>query len=347
MRSILLFIFVLLFSVHLKAQDAHFSQFYANPLYLNPAMTGVFEGQYRFNANYRQQWTKVLGDFPFNTYGASFDYRWNLYGNDYLAFGLNAIQDESGTAFFQQTKGNLSLAFHKQLSGNRTGDYAQYLIAGGQIGYVQNRINFDRLSYSEQFDQGNQVFNPTSPTGEPLLTNRISFLDFNAGLLWYALFGEQFNLYAGAALMHINQADYSFFESGEQLHRRYVAHFGGEIGLSQSTSLLPAYIFMKQASHLEHTIGGNLRFSNNGGYRELALRMGLWWRVVNGIENNFNSESIIVSTMFEWNRWLLGISYDFNNSSLQSSTNNGALELSLSYRHPEKRRYGKVKCPKF
>jgi type IX secretion system PorP/SprF family membrane protein len=39
----------------LSAQDIQYSQFYANPIYLNPAFTGAAEAS-RFGVNYRNQW---------------------------------------------------------------------------------------------------------------------------------------------------------------------------------------------------------------------------------------------------------------------------------------------------
>ena len=79
-----------------RAQDAFFAQYYASPLNVNPAMMGVFQGQWRMNTNYRQQWSGIFSDVPLRTIHASFDYRINIADEDYLAFGLNAVQDETG-----------------------------------------------------------------------------------------------------------------------------------------------------------------------------------------------------------------------------------------------------------
>src|SRR6187431_3402392 len=53
------------------AQDPQFSQFYAAPLYLNPALTGA-TGQARAGINYRNQWPAI--DANFTTMSAYFDY---------------------------------------------------------------------------------------------------------------------------------------------------------------------------------------------------------------------------------------------------------------------------------
>ena len=53
-----------------KAQDPQFTQFYANPLYLNPAFAGVARCP-RFILNYRNQWPSIPGNYV--TYSASYD----------------------------------------------------------------------------------------------------------------------------------------------------------------------------------------------------------------------------------------------------------------------------------
>src|SRR5215471_13501157 len=54
-----------------NAQDPNFSQFFASPITLNPALTGKFDGVYRFAANYRNQWPTINN--AYTTATASFD----------------------------------------------------------------------------------------------------------------------------------------------------------------------------------------------------------------------------------------------------------------------------------
>ena len=59
-KLILLFAICIFTSIDLKAQDPAFSQFYANPLYLNPAFAGAApKGAPRTNLNYRDQWPGI------------------------------------------------------------------------------------------------------------------------------------------------------------------------------------------------------------------------------------------------------------------------------------------------
>src|SRR6185295_17434324 len=54
----------------LLAQDPEFTQFYANPLYLNPAFAGTARCP-RICLNYRNQWPGISGTYV--TYSASYD----------------------------------------------------------------------------------------------------------------------------------------------------------------------------------------------------------------------------------------------------------------------------------
>ena len=329
------------------AQDPRFSQFYASPLQLNPAMVGVFEGQMRVAINYRDQWSSILGSVPFRTVAASFDYRKNVAGGDYAAIGVALMQDQAGISQFQQTKGNLGLSYSKRLAGGGYGEGDQYLILGAQFGAGQNSLDWGDLWFSRQYDASTESIDLTAPSGETQSDNTPIYMDLNAGLLWYALLEENKSIYVGAAAMHLNGPNISFLgDADEILYMRWIAHAGGEFPLSRELSFLPAVAVMGQGPSREIDFGGNLRFSNHD-WRELAIRAGLWGRLANKLNKGMEMDAMIVTAVLEMDAWNLGISYDINTSSLVGVSNNrGAFEVSLIYTTPEKRR-SRVKCPKF
>ncbi len=59
-------------SFFLKAQDPNFSQFFASPLTLNPALTGKFDGQLRIAGNYRNQWPTINNAYSIGSYSFHF-----------------------------------------------------------------------------------------------------------------------------------------------------------------------------------------------------------------------------------------------------------------------------------
>ena len=63
-------------------QDAEFTQFYSNPIYLNPALAGM-DNNFRISMNKRSQWSKIPSQF--NTNSISLD-SWQNNTNSALSF---------------------------------------------------------------------------------------------------------------------------------------------------------------------------------------------------------------------------------------------------------------------
>jgi type IX secretion system PorP/SprF family membrane protein len=332
----------------ITAQDPRFSQYYASPWNLNPAMTGVFDGRWRATLNYRDQWSSFLSPVPFQTSAAAFETRFNVGArNDYAAFGLGLMHDEAGSSRFQQNRVQLGASFLKQLAGGRKRTH-HYLSAGAQAGMGQNSMDYGDLWFSRQFDAATERPDLGAANGEPGSgANSKIYPDFNAGILWYSVFKNEAFLYAGAALNHINRPVISLVNnSQEKLYSRWNAHIGGQFPLSRSLSILPGIQAMQQGPAFETNMGINFRYSNND-LNELALRAGLWGRIGNKLDKGVQADALTVVTMLELNRWMLGLSYDITVSGLTLANNSrGAFELSLTYFHPHERK-AKVTCPRF
>ena len=77
------------------AQDPHFTQYFASPLTLNPALTGLTQGDLRLAANYRSQWSSVSSN-PYVTGTISFDMaamKGTLDNGDAVGIGLLGLYD--------------------------------------------------------------------------------------------------------------------------------------------------------------------------------------------------------------------------------------------------------------
>ena len=90
-RILILLTAVMAFAcMRVDAQDALFSQFYANPLYLNPAMAGTNVCP-RIALNWRDQWPNLAGNYMTTT--ASFDEHFDkIYGG----VGIILMHDRAG-----------------------------------------------------------------------------------------------------------------------------------------------------------------------------------------------------------------------------------------------------------
>ena len=97
------FLLLILSAMHwsngpLRAQDVVFSQFYANPLYLNPALAGNASDP-RLTFNFRNQWPALNASFV--TYSAGFDQHFDALSG---GVGLHVLTDQIGSEAFQYTQ---------------------------------------------------------------------------------------------------------------------------------------------------------------------------------------------------------------------------------------------------
>ncbi len=350
-HALLAILFLSLFTEKAAAQDPHFSQFFAAPTWVNPALNGVFNGRWRVSANYRDQWASILQSNPFRTYAVSGDVRLNVFNNNYMAFSGGFMRDEAGESGYSLTEGNLGFSYIQQLSGGgrrRRGSTGQFLAAGAQIGFGQNAVDWSHLWFSRQFDPTTESPDFAAPNGEATQDGKTAlYPDMNAGLVYYAVLDDNKYFYLGGAMHHLNQPNISFVgDNNQSLYQKFTGNVGAQLPLTDKLSVLPAAIVMKQGPAFQTNFGANIRYSNND-RNELALRAGVFSRVGNKFEKGPQMDALIFVAMMELERLTVGLSYDVNTSNLSRATNSrGAFEVSLVYFHPEHRRE-RVTCPKF
>ena len=345
-NSFLIALFIVVATLNVKAQDPFFTQYYASPLNVNPAMMGVFQGQWRMNTNYRQQWGGIFSDIPLRTIHASFDYRINVVDEDYLAFGLNAVQDETGAfSRLKSTRGALGVSYMKQLSGNRYSSSDQYLVAGIQVGPGQFRAATDGLWFDRQYDSVAIGVNNNLASGEVAPQSNM-YLDYTAGLMWYMVSDDNQSMYIGGSAHHLSNPNISFFgNKSESLRRRFSINAGGEFPISDELSVLPSMMASLQGPSMMTQFGSNFRYSNHD-WQEVAVRIGGAYRLSNKY-SGILGDAFTVTGMLEMNGWVFGASYDIHTSTILRPTNGrGAWEISLIYVATE-RFPVKTSCPKF
>jgi type IX secretion system PorP/SprF family membrane protein len=168
MNKTLLIALIMSFTIQCTAQDPSFSQFYASRIYLNPAFTGIENG-ISFAGAYRMQWLNI--DMGFKTYIASVEIQ-----QPYLrsGFGLSLYHDTQGQMQLNTNGISLSYAYHIPLEDHN-------LHIGLQGHWYQKSVDWDQITFSDELDPVFGAINPT--TAIPLL-DRISYTDFDFGILW-------------------------------------------------------------------------------------------------------------------------------------------------------------------
>ncbi|GIV33455.1 MAG: hypothetical protein KatS3mg031_0990 [Chitinophagales bacterium] len=333
----------LLFLACLSAsgQDIHFSQYFASPLTLNPALVGGFNGKFRVAANYRNQWFTVMGANSYVTYSGSFDMpilRRKL-GYDQLGVGVMAFHDKAGDGALSTLNVMGGAAYHKNLDEQR-----RYVISLGVLaGFTQKRIDFSRLTFAAQFDQ-NLGFDPLAFNGERIESNSTMYFDFTVGLLFRARFSKMVRGYVGGSMFHLHKPkEYFLVQNGQpnRLNPRFLVHGGVDISVNKYFTLTPGIYYATQNTASEITVGmaAGYMFNENN-----ILYLGAWVRA-------FDQDAVIPMIAYEVYGLRIGLSYDINLSDLKVASNShGAVEASLIYifgKEPEPEFSPSRYCPKF
>ena len=329
----------------MQAQDPVFSQYTASPVYTNPALAGLFDGEVRLTANYRDQWSSVLGADPIQTYAASGELRYNVGGRDYLAVAINMLNDQGGESEYTITRAGFGVTMQKYLDGGRGRD-ATYLGFGARIGYGQHSFDPSNIWFSSGIDTTSLVIEQ-GPRALPagFTTSTKGYLDM-AGGVNLAVVRRDYSLTIGVAAHHLNQPNTSFlFNSEELLKPRFTALVGGEYLIEDNLRLMPSAIYEKQGEVSRVTGGTAIYYQPERG-GDAGFRVGMYGRTANQFENGVYLQSIIVTGQVEFKRMAIGMSYDINTGQVGRATDGrGAFELSLSWTREGKSRY-KVVCPK-
>ncbi len=309
-------------------QHPHFSQYYAAPLYLNPALP-VLEKSGYVGINYRDQW-RSLG-FPQKTGQLSLVLP--VYGRSperaaLGTLGATAYNDVLGENSSFRTTGaalSVSRALYSRPS--------HLLAAGVQAGITQHRLDATGLQWGSQYDPS-VGFNPgLAPAAAPLAEQRL-FPVLHAGLLWHHnhFRGEEepaWSLFAGLAAGNLNRPDESLL-AGEKsrLPVLYKFHGGLRWRVSPRVGVSPNWLVMRQHGVHQVNAGAYLDYAvtaaNRGQAMPLQLSVGAWYRL---------GDAFIWSVGTACKNYTFGFSYDVNVSSLRYATGGrGAYEFSLAYR---------------
>ncbi|AMR30412.1 hypothetical protein A0256_02745 [Mucilaginibacter sp. PAMC 26640] len=313
----------------IRAQiDPHFSQYYAYPLWLNPALTGVMDGQTRINANFREQW----GGLPkgYKTGGLSMDFK----SGDKSALGFNVINQNAGTAGYNYFAAYGSFGYSIAVSADGT----QKLHFGVQAGLINRSFDPNKLQLDNQYNPGSG-FDPNLPNFENFATTNATIFDASAGMFYFdGNPTHAANVFAGVSLAHLTAPNDPFATAGlsSKLPYRFNAHAGVKIKASDGFDITPHAVFIRQNKNDIKAMGvySELKVDDENG-----LLLGGMYRI---------GDAAIVNAGYHIQSLVIGLSYDFNTSALRSATSGqGGFELSISYVFRKHIANPAEVCPKF
>lgn len=309
-----LFLFVGLTQTY--GQDVHFSQFNQTPLSVNPAYTGMFDGNWRFANNYRNQWSAV--GTPFTTISASFDKPFKLRKGS-IGLGVYVLNDQSGAANLTANKIMLSASYKYIINDH-------IILAGIQAGYTIHSYNIDPLTFPGQYNPASGVFDSNMPNYLEGWDENINYADVNFGVAWSSNFNDIIPV-VGFTAFHINNPSMSFLREDAKLPPRFALNAYADIPLKEKFFAKPNLYVNYQKTASNYLVGGIV------GYK-FPLEE-LLDKVYAGAElrTQFHSTDAFVAMLGVGIMGVdVGISYDMNISSLSQATNmRGAFELSIIY----------------
>jgi type IX secretion system PorP/SprF family membrane protein len=322
----ILFLGMFLLSVtRVSGQDAVFSQFYANPVYLNPALAGNIICP-RLTLNYRNQYPALGGNYV--TYNAAAD----MYINA-VSGGMAVIATSDMTGPLASFSANAVYSYHLKITQKLK------MNAALQAGYFQYRLNWEQLVFEDMIVPGTGEI-VSGNESQPAKLN-VGDVDFSTGMV----LGYNEKYYLGVAAHHITNPDLSFYQGNiSRLATRFTIHAGAIFNLKQELpgrendkfSISPNIVYMQQ---------GDFHQLNSGMYVNFyPFVSGLWLR------HNFdNPDALIVLLGFQQPEFKIGYSFDFTVSKMGLPAG-GAHEISFVWYLPcpkKEFKYKAINCPSF
>ncbi|MEO0470230.1 MAG: PorP/SprF family type IX secretion system membrane protein [Bacteroidota bacterium] len=237
-RSLLLFWLILCgMQSFTYGQDPTYSQFFANYLHLNPAMTGL-EGGTTLHTQYRDQWARIAGrDAKFITRAATLSIDMPCWNS---AIGLFAQSNTEGEGFLQWNQAGFAYAFRPRHQKVGSTGYKMEWSLGFSFSYNWFSIRWDQLRFSDQFDPiTGFTGNPSAfqPANRDVPTT--SFFDLNVGghMLFQSKNKDQTRI--GFALNHLSNPDYSLINNDAFLPIRATIHASHIGNVSSQLQVIP------------------------------------------------------------------------------------------------------------
>lgn len=290
--------------------DPHFSQYYANPLWLNPALTGVTDGEYRVSLNAKQQWGSISNSFI--TGGASFD----MAPVKNLAFGAMVLNQNAGDISYNHLNAMVSAAY--RIHFGRAG--LNMINFGLQAGVLNKSFNPSKITLGDQYNPVTG-YDPNFGISESFASSNTLVPDVNAGVMFFDGNPDQnVNAFGGVMAAHLTRPVDKFLGNDVRMPIRYAAHGGARVKVSELLDITPNGIYMKQGNAKEISAGAYASYMLNA---ETDLMFGTNYRV---------DDAAIAFFGLHLKNMVFGVSYDFNTSNLNRVTGSkGGLELSVSF----------------
>jgi type IX secretion system PorP/SprF family membrane protein len=316
------------------SQDIHLSQFFEAPLLRNPSLAGIFTGDIRVQAVYRDQWNSVTDAYKTGSLNA--EYKMPIgKANDFITAGMQILYDRAGTVSWTSTHILPALNYHKSLSVDRN----SYLSLGFMGGPVERRFDRSKMTTNSQYDGLGD--------GETFIEPKYLYIDGSVGMSYNTQLNDDpdNNIFLGLAYHHFTRPKNSFYRNATaSVEPKWVASAGVRF------SVTPGSYITLQA---DQSIQGKFKETVAGALYGIKLGPELdhpSYTVHGGAFLRWN-DALIPVIKIDYTPFSVSISYDVNISKLKTSSyGRGGFELGLSYvgfLDRDNSTLNAVNCPRF
>lgn len=316
------------------AQDIHFSQFFEAPLLRNPSLAGIFTGDVRVQALYRDQWNSVTT--AYKTASLNGEYKLPIRkSEDFVTLGLQMLYDRAGTVSWVSAHFLPALNYHKSLSTETN----RYLSLGFMGGPVQRRLDMSKMTTNSQYDgQG---------LGENFPSPQYTYFDASVGMSFNSQINANpdNNMFAGLAYHHFTNPKNSFYRNPNiELDPKWVASVGVKFSVTPASYITLQGDYSLQGKSNEAVAGilYGLKLNEEIENPRYTIHGGAFMRL---------NDAFIPVVKLDYRPFSVSFSYDVNISKLKTSSyGRGGFELSVSYigfLDRENSALRALHCPKF
>ncbi len=332
-------------SLTVGAQDIHYTLHDYNPLWLNPAQTGAFNGSVRVGGIYRGQWYTLNG---INTPSAYVDAPVvrGLRKYDWIGVGANLISDKAGAGgdlSLQSTYFGFSAAYHLALDDQRR----NVVTLGAQYGSTSYSLDIgpgslvQQLTIDPSLGGGGQMQGELRPSNTNEGDDGESYNDINAGIMLRSVLDPAKGnlLEVGLSALHLNGPNRNTLiptnqdtmgmdtiigaRAGDDARRRRATLHGHarlDLAVSDNWRFQPSLFVQSSASVTSASLQA---WGSRALKPDVNLRLGLGYRT---------GDAAQVLVGLDWEQLRAALSYDISLSQSREVTNyQGGFELSAQY----------------
>ena len=308
---------LVLFCGKMQSQDLHYSQFYNSPLNLNPALTGIFNGDQRFTASVRDQWRFV--PIPWFTFSGAYDFRLPTDSEkQFIGLGVNVNYDRQGDSKLTLASLNIAGSYSRVLSKN-------HVLSGGLLLGIANR-GFDTRNLTWDKQWTGDTFDPSAGSGESFDVQGVTFLETAAGINYRLQKTSRTKMDIGVSAFHLVQPTTTFYNTdNKKLPANVTFAMIGTIQLVQSLDLQLHGMHQMQTTYRETVFGGLGKiYLNSARGKETELHVGFGYRTAG---------SYIPTLALKYKEWYASLSYDIDDTEFNQilSNNRGGPEIHVRY----------------